>query len=75
MTPHILLLTSAAEVGGPLILPIASIAFMVPLDRVTRIFLNGKDEYIDVTEHFDDIISTMGGLVMKPRSPVTWVPR
>ena len=49
-----------------MMLPIASIAFMVPLDTVTRIFLNGRDEFLDVTQTFDSIVSAMGGLVMKP---------
>jgi len=74
MTPFILLLTSAEDVGGPLMVPIPSIDFMVPLNEITRIFLT-SGQYLDVTERFDDITSTLGGLVMKPRQPVTWPQR
>jgi hypothetical protein len=74
MTPYVLLLTSAEEVGGPVLVPIISIDFAVPLNEVTRIFL-GTGQYLDVTEKFDDIVSMMGGLVMKPRRPVTWPER
>jgi len=74
MTPHCLLLTSAQEIGGPLLIPIHAIHFAVPLGQVTRIFLN-TDEYLDVTEDFQSIFSIMGGLVMRPhRGPVS-VPR
>lgn len=72
MTPHILLLTSAQEVGGQLMLPIASIAFMVPLGKTTRIFLNGRDEYLDVTEEFRTIQHALGGLVMTPPRANAW---
>lgn len=71
MTPYVLLLTSAEEVGGPMLVPVSSIDFIVPLSEVTRIFLT-SGQYLDVTQRFDDITSTLGGLVMKPRAPVTW---
>lgn len=75
MTPHILLLTSAHEVGGPILVPIASISFAVPLGEITRIFMKDRDEYLDVTEPWDSIIIALGGLVMRPhRGPVS-VPR
>lgn len=74
MTPFVLLLTSAQEVGGPLLVPVLSIDFMVPLNEATRVFLS-SGQYLDVTERFDDIVSMLGGLVMKPRAPVTWPER
>lgn len=75
MTPHILLLTSAEEVGGPLLVPIASISFAVPLGEITRIFMKDRAEYMDVTETFESIVMCLGGLVMKPhRGPIS-VPR
>ena len=74
MTPHVLLLTSAQEIGGPVLIPIHAIHFVAPLGTTTRIFLN-TDEYLDVVETFDSIVSIMGGLVMRPhRGPVS-VPR
>jgi hypothetical protein len=75
MTPHMLLLTSAAEIGGPILVPIGNIAYAAPLDQTTRIFLQDRDEYLDVTESFDSIIQVLGGLVMRPhRGPIS-VPR
>ncbi len=71
MTPHILLLTSAQEVGGPLLVPISNVAYMAPMSTTTRIFLRDRAEYIDVVETFDQIVNILGGLVMKPlRGPV-----
>lgn len=69
MTPHILLLTSAVEgVGGPLLVPIGNIAYVVPMEQPvrTRIFLKDRDEYLDVQEEFTDIVKVLGGLVMAP---------
>jgi hypothetical protein len=71
MTPHILLLTSAEEVGGLLMVPIGNIAYMAPLGTVTRIFLKDRAEYLDVTDSFESIVLILGGLVMKPlRGPI-----
>jgi hypothetical protein len=67
MTPFVLLLTSAEEVGGPILIPIPSIDFAVPLGEVTRIFLHSS-QFIDVTENFDSIVRVMGGLVMRPNT-------
>ena len=69
MTPHILLLTSAEEVGGPILIPIGNIAYAVPLDHTTRIFLQDRDVFLDVTEDFRTIVHTLGGLVMQPFRP------
>ena len=66
MPPHLLLLTSAQEIGGPLLVPIASIMFAVPMSTYSRIFL-ANGEYLDVTESFEAIIEALGGLVMRPR--------
>jgi hypothetical protein len=66
VTPHLLLLTSAEEIGGPILIPISNIAYLAPLGQTTRIFLKDRAEFIDVTERFDTIIACMGGLVMKP---------
>ena len=75
MTPFLLLLTSAEEVGGPILVPISNIAYAAPLGETVRIFLKDRDAFVDVTETWDSIIAIMGGLVMKPhRGPVT-VPR
>jgi hypothetical protein len=75
MTPHLLLLTSAEEVGGPLLVPVGNIAYAAPVGPVTRIFLRDRDQFLDVTERWDSIIAVMGGLVMKPhRGPIS-VPR
>jgi hypothetical protein len=72
MTPHLLLLTSAEEVGGPILIPIANIAYAAPLGETVRIFLRDRDQFIDVTERWDSIVQIMGGLVMKPhRGPVS----
>jgi len=74
VTPHLLLLTSAEEIGGPLLVPIASIDYAVPLGKTVRIFLH-TGVFLDVTEQWDSIIAVMGGLVMKPhRGPIS-VPR
>ena len=72
MTPHMLLLTSAEEIGGPLLVPIANIAYAVPLGEVTRIFMKDRSEFLDVVERFDAIVQVLGGLVMKPhRGPIS----
>lgn len=71
MTPHILLLTSAEVVGGPLMVPISNIAYMAPLGVTTRIFLRDREEYLDVTEDFRTIVHTLGGLAMHPVRPLT----
>lgn len=70
MTPHVLLLTSAEEIGGPILVPVGNIAYAVPLGQVTRIFLRDRPEFIDVTEEFRTIVHSMGGLVMKPLVPM-----
>lgn len=70
MTPFLLLLTSATDVGGPLLVPIPSIDFVVPLGKTTRVFLR-SNQFLDVTEQFGDIVSVLGGLVMTPPAPVS----
>lgn len=70
MTPHCLLLTSAEDVGGPILVPIASIDFLVPLGKTSRVFLK-TGQYLDVAEQFGDIVAVMGGLVMTPPAPVS----
>jgi hypothetical protein len=66
MTPHMLLLTSAEEIGGPLLVPIGNIAYAAPLGQTTRVFLRDRPEYLDVTDDFQSIIEILGGIVMKP---------
>lgn len=75
MTPHILLLTSAEEIGGSLLVPIANIAYAVPMGLTTRIFLKDRAEFLDVTDSFDSIVQILGGLVMKPHGGPMRVPR
>jgi|GEM_PF-4898263 len=65
MTPHILLLTSAEEVGGPILVPLSSIDYAAPLGQTVRIFLH-TGIYLDVTDGWDAIIRVLGGLVMQP---------
>jgi hypothetical protein len=67
MTPFVLLLTSAEEIGGPILVPIVSIDFVVPLNQVTRVFLH-TGQFLDVQEEFESIVRVMGGLVMKPNT-------
>ena len=67
MTPYVLLLTSAEDVGGPLMVPIPSVDFMVPVGENVRIFLT-SGQFLDVTESWDAIIRVMGGLVMQPNT-------
>ena len=75
VTPFLLLLTSAEEVGGPVLIPVNNIAYAGPVGETVRIFLKDRDAFIDVTERWDSIIAILGGLVMKPhRGPVS-VPR
>jgi len=74
VTPHMLLLTSAEEVGGPILIPISNIAYLAPMDVYVRIFLKDRDQFIDVTESFDSIVTVLGGLVMKPYRSIS-IPR
>ena len=67
MTPHVLLLTSAEEVGGPLMVPMSNIDFMVPVGQNTRIFLQ-SGQFLDVTDAWDAIIRVLGGLVLQPNA-------
>lgn len=71
MTPHLLLLTSAEEIGGPLLVPIANIAYAAPLGKTTRVFLKDRAEFLDVTDSWESIVAVMGGLVMKPYDRVS----
>jgi hypothetical protein len=74
VTPHLLLLTSAQEVGGPMLIPIHAIDYLVPLGQTSRVFLT-SGQYLDVVEDFRTIVYTLGGLVMKPIIPTAQPPR
>ena len=68
MTPHILLLTSTT--GEKFLVTIQAIYTIEPRGEGCVVY-TGSDAY-KVTEDFDTIVHTLGGLVMKPMRPITY---